>query len=219
MRHSLRRTGAPPLIWALAAIFCAFEGLFILAEAGILPVEDLRWRVYLLGAFWDVLYEAALAGEAVPFTFWTSWISHAFLHGGLFHLAMNTTVFLALGGYVAHGIGTLRFLVLFLVTAIAGALFFAILSDARGPMVGASGVLFGLIGALKFWEWRYIQITGAPANRFWGTIIGLVLLNVVLAFFFPGGGDLAWQAHLGGFVGGFLIAPVLAPGAAGPSPI
>ena len=211
--------GAPPLVWAFAAIFCLFEGAFALSDAGVLPWPDLRWQVYLYGAFFDIYYEGVMAGQPVPWSFWTSWITHAFLHGGLLHLLMNTVIFLALGGYVARGIGSARFVVLFAVTAVAGALFFAILSDARGPMVGASGALFGIIGALKFWEWRYIQLTGAPANRFWGTIGGLVLMNVVLAAFLTGEGSLAWEAHLGGFVAGFLVAPLLAPHAAGPSPI
>lgn len=191
----------------------------MLSEAEILPVEGLRWRVYLYGAFWDLIFEAWRAGEPVPITFWTSWITHAFLHGGPLHLVMNTAVFLALGGYVARGIGSVRFMILFVVSAIAGALCFALLSDTRGPMVGASGVLFGLIGALKCWEGRYILATGASSFRFWGTIIGLVLINVLLGLFPLGGGDLAWQAHLGGFVAGFLVAPVLAPRIAGPSPI
>lgn len=191
----------------------------MLSEAEILPIEGLRWRVYLYGAFWDILYQAAWAGEEVPMTFWTSWITHAFLHGGVLHVVMNAAVFLALGSYVARAIGTARFLILFAVSAIFGALCFAELADTRGPMVGASGVLFGLIGALKYWELRYIRMTGAPSRRFWGTILGLILINVVLAVYTPGGGDLAWQAHLGGFVGGFLIAPILAPRVAGPSPI
>ncbi len=211
--------GAPIYVLLIAAIFCAFEAAFALSEAGILPIADMRWQVYLRGAFFDPYFQGVLAGQPVPATFWSSWLTHAFLHGGLVHLAMNTVVFLALGGYIARGVGPLRFMVLFAVTAIAGALFFAVISDANGPMVGASGVIFGLIGALKFWESRYIQQTGAAPNRFWGTIIGLIVINVLLAFFFPGDGGLAWQAHLGGFVAGFLIAPVLAPHAAGPSPI
>ena len=45
------------------------------------------------------------------------------------------------------------------------------------------GAIFGFFGALKSWEGRYIRATGAPANRFWGTIGGLVAINVILAVF------------------------------------
>ena len=219
MSSTLSARGAPGYILLIAAIFCAFEAAFALTDAGILPIEEMRGQVYLYGAFFDPYFEELLAGREVPATFWSSWLTHAFLHGGVLHVAMNTAVFLGLGSYIARGIGPLRFAILFVVTAVAGALFFAVISDTYGPMIGASGVLFGLIGALKFWEWRYIRMTGAAPNRFWGTIIGLIILNVALAFSFPGEGSLAWEAHLGGFVAGFLIAPILAPNAAGPSPI
>ena len=158
-------------------------------------------------------------GREVPFEFWTSFLTYAFLHGGLMHLALNGAIILGLGGMLANGLGTARFLVLFAVTTIAGALVFALMTDSQGPLVGASGAIFGFFGALKRWEWRYIRETGAPANRFWGTIGGLVAINVLLAFAYPGDGALAWEAHLGGFVAGFLIAPLLAPHASGPSPI
>ena len=219
MNELATKRGAPMVLWIFAAIFCTFELVFVLSEAGFFARQDLRWIVYLLGAFWDHWFEAAMAGQPVPIVFWWSFVTHAFLHGSLLHLVMNTVVFLGLGSYVARGIGTLRFLVLFFLTAIAGALVFAMMSDAAGPMVGASGALFGVMGALKFWERRYILETGAPSNRFWGTIIGLIILNAVLAFYYPGGGSLAWQAHLGGFLAGYLLAPVIAPNIMGPSPI
>ena len=211
--------GAPPLLWIMAAIFCGFELVFGLSAAGLLPGPDWRTAVYLHAAFFDLWFDELMDGGEVPPWFWSSWITHAFLHGGALHLAMNTAVFLALGGYIARGLGTARFLVLFVVTAIAGALLYGLLATSNAPMVGASGALFGFIGALKFWEWRYIRMTGATANRFWGTIIALIVINGLLAFSMPGGGSLAWEAHLGGFLAGFAIAPLLAPQAAGPSPI
>lgn len=219
MNQSIRGRGVPPLLWAMAAVFCGFELVFALSAAGLLPGSDWRTAVYIHGAFFDLWFDELMDGGAVPPWFWSSWVTHAFLHGGALHLAMNTAVFLALGGFIARGIGTARFLILFFTTAIAGALVFGILATTNAPMVGASGALFGFIGALKCWEWRFIQRTGAPANRFWGTIIALILINVMLAFSMPGGGSLAWEAHLGGFLAGFAIAPLLAPWAAGPSPI
>ena len=157
-------------------------------------------------------------GPTAP-TLWSSFFTHAFLHGGTLHLVMNGAIFLALGGAVANLIGAVRFCALFLVCAAAGALTFALITDADGPLVGASGVIFGLFGVLKRWEWRYIRATGASSRRFWGTIGALVVMNLALFFFLSGAGAIAWEAHLGGFVAGWLIAPILAPGRAGPSPI
>ncbi|MEM7269759.1 MAG: rhomboid family intramembrane serine protease, partial [Pseudomonadota bacterium] len=133
------------------------------------------------------------------------------------HLFMNTAIFVALGSILARSLGSGRFLALFVFCAIGGALVFGLLAEARGPLVGASGALFGFFGALKRWEWRWIRATGAPSNRFWGTIGGLIAINVALALVIQDAA-IAWEAHLGGFLVGWLIAPMLAPGRAGPSP-
>lgn len=209
----------PSIVWAMLAIFVAFEAAFWAAAGGFGPVEDLRWEVYKKLAFFDVYFEGVRGGLQVPWTFWTSFISYAFLHGGLLHLAMNGVFFLSVGGMLSRALGPVRFLILFVVTSVIGALVFGLIAETNGPMVGASGALFGFIGALKAWEWRYIRTTGASAQGFWRTIAALVAINVLLAFIMPGGGGLAWEAHLGGFIGGFLIAPILAPRFAAPSPI
>ncbi len=206
----------PPVVWGLALIFIFFEALFQLSDSGVLQ-QDLRWQVYLRLAFFDLYFEGMLAGARVPFQFWTSFVTHSLLHGGLLHLFMNMAIFLSLGSILARGLGTNRFLALFIVSAVGGALLFALITDAHGPLVGASGALFGFIGALKRWEWRWLAATGASPKRFWGTILGLAAINLLLALMFQGV-SIAWEAHLGGFIAGWLIAPVLAPGRAAPSP-
>lgn len=209
----------PPVVWIMLAIFALFELAFWAASRGFGPVQDLRWEVYKLLAFFDLYFEGVRQGMIVPWNFWTSFVTYAFLHGGLLHLTMNGVFFLSVGGMLARVIGPVRFLILFVVTSITGALFFGFIADSQGPMVGASGALFGFIGALKAWEWKYIRRTGESSGSFWRTIAALTVMNLLLAFLTPGGGELAWEAHLGGFVGGFLIAPLLAPGLAARSPI
>ncbi|MEM7423567.1 MAG: rhomboid family intramembrane serine protease [Pseudomonadota bacterium] len=215
--------GPPPVVWLLAAVFTAIELLLWLSDQQLLgegPIaSDLRWQIYLRFAFFDLYFDAALDGQPVPWWLWTSCLSHAVLHGGWLHLAMNAVFLLAAGGMVARVIGTGRFLLLFVLTAIAGALVFGLMAETRGPLVGASGALFGILGALKRWEWRYVAMTGEGSARFWRTIAALVAINVLLAFAYPGGGELAWQAHLGGFIAGFIIAAPLAPRLAGVSPL
>lgn len=209
----------PVYIWIMAGIFVMFEAIFYLSESGLLSLQDLRWRVYEHLAFQDQEFERWLNGQGPSSTIWLTTITYAFLHGGLLHLAFNTACFLALGGLLANLLGPWRFAVLFVATSVAGALVFSLLNDAFGPLVGVSGALFGFIGAFKSWEWRYIQITGASSERFWRTILALIALNALLFFAYPGDGALAWEAHLGGFVAGFLIAPLLDRTLAGPSPI
>lgn len=203
----------------MALIFIAFELAFQMGDAGVLFGDGLRLEVYRVGAFWDLYFEGWRDGQPVPVEFWTSFVTHGLLHGSMVHLVMNGVIFLSLGGMLANVLGTARFLLLFALTAAAGALVFALIADTRGPLVGASGAIFGFFGILKAWECRYLLQHGGSWRRFWGTILGLVAINVVLFYFLPGGGQLAWEAHLGGFIAGFALGPVLGRGISGPSPV
>ena len=199
-------------------VFAVLEGISQLSEAGVLVPPDIRFEVYKQLAFWDLYFDSATGGEEIFSQLWPSFVTHGFLHGGVLHLVMNGVIFLALGGMLANVLGTLRFLALFAMTAAAGALTFGVLAETNGPLVGASGAIFGFFGILKRWEWRHLRMYGGSYRRFLGTIIALVVLNVALFLFFPGG-RIAWEAHLGGFVAGFLLGPVLGPRISGPSPI
>ena len=218
--NSILGAGAPPpLILGITVVFVTLELALTASDSGFLPLQGLRYFTYTLFGFYDQIFEAVQDGATPPFWFWTSFVTYAFLHGGMFHLIMNSLLFIGLGGIIMPILGPLRFMALFFVTAIGGSLGLAFLSEAQGPLVGASGVVFGLIGALKAWELRYILLTGTPWIRFWRTILVLAAMNLLLAFIMPGEGSLAWQAHLGGFVAGFAVAPLLAPRLAAPSPI
>lgn len=210
--------GPPPVVWILTLIFVAFEGAFQISEAtGFLP--DLRWEIYKELAYFDFIFDPDFDGVDVPVSYYATLATHAMLHGGPLHLLMNGAVFLALGGMLANGLGVLRFYALFFGAAVGGALFFGFMSDAVGPLVGASGGIFGFFGALKRWELRWMNETGASKRRLFSTIIVLIVVNVMLAFAGPGEGSVAWEAHLGGFIFGWLLAPLVAPGRSGPSPI
>lgn len=207
------RAGAPALVWAMAGAFVAIESALAASDAGLLP-GGLRLAAYRAFAFFDLYFEAMRAGRAAPAQLWWSFATHAFLHGGFLHLAMNTAVFLALGAHLARAVGELAMLAIFFGTAAAGALTFGLMADTGSqfvPMVGASGALFGFLGAMKRWEWRYLRQFDLPKRRFWGTVIALAGVNVVLSLGLGDGGGVAWQAHLGGFVAGWLAAPLLTP--------
>ena len=91
---------------------------------------------------------------------------------------------------------------------LGGALGFALLHHAADVMVGASGALFGLAGALTLWDAQDQQRPAARLAARLGLIMtGLILLNLVT--WWIQGGNLAWQAHLGGFIAGFLVAVIL----------
>ncbi len=197
---------APAVIW-LVGLTCLAEVVLTLTEAGGLGGLGLRRWLVLHGAFWNGL----LGGwdALYPLQRELMFVTYALLHGGLLHLIGNMVAVLALGGIVVARIGQKGFLLLYLVTAIGGAVGFALLSNSEAPMVGASGAVFGLIGAWKFWEWQMRQHLGSPMRPLWQFLLGLVVLNAVLWLALSG--LLAWEAHLGGFVAGVVFAAIVTP--------
>jgi membrane associated rhomboid family serine protease len=101
-----------------------------------------------------------------------------------------------------------RFLILFFVSAIGSALAFILLAPNDGPMAGASGAICGIFGAY------FLSVRPTPRAALADPIVRNALLmfvgiNVVLFAVLPIG--IAWQAHLGGFIAGALVYPLLAP--------
>ena len=207
------RAGAPAVIWVMAGLFVAIEAILAASDIGLIR-PGLRFAAYRLFAFHDVVFEAWRSGQDVGPLFYLTFVSHAFFHGGFLHLAMNTVVFLALGAHLSRAVGEAATMLLFFGTAAGGALCFGLMADTGlqfVPMVGCSGALFGFLGAMKRWEWRYVRAHGLSTRRFWGTILGLVLINLLLSLGSLGGGGVAWEAHLGGFIAGWLAGGALTP--------
>jgi membrane associated rhomboid family serine protease len=122
-----------------------------------------------------------------------------FVHGGLLHLLFNCYVLFVIGPFVESAIGRLRFLALFLISGITGAVASYLFNDPQTLSVGASGAIFGLFGAALVINHRL----GRRTNE----ILGLLVLNLVLGFVIP---NIDWRAHLGGLIAGSLVAAVLA---------
>jgi len=196
-----------PVVLLLVAFTALPEVLFTLAGTGLIGAGWLRDWALVHGAFWRGL----LADwEAVfPFQREAMFLTYALLHGGLLHLVGNMVVVLAISGIVVARLGQGGFLILYVVSALGGSVGYAILSSSLAPMVGASGAVFGLMGAWKYWEWRGRRAVGAPMGPVWRFLAGLVAVNLVLWVALSG--LLAWEAHLGGFVAGWLWAAFATP--------
>ncbi len=198
-----------PALWIMIAVMIGFEVMFAAVDAGWVPESLGRWPAYLQFAFIDILFDRARTGLGVEPRLAWSLLTHAFLHGGWLHLAMNGAAFLGLGHALVQMVGIGRFLVIFAVTAIAGALAFGLIANTDGPLVGASGGIFGMFAVLTAWQERSLRHARLSRSAIWRRIGALVLVNVALAFGL--GGLLAWQAHLGGWIAGWLLAGVIRP--------
>ncbi len=198
--------GVPPLLLALIGAMTAIELLLSAADRGLLGATDWRQIALIHGAFWQPVMDGtarpAFSGQAI-----TMFASYAFLHGGLLHLAMNAVILLSLGKFVAQRAGQWAMLLLFLVSAVAGGLTFGLLSRGAGPMIGASGAVFGFLGLWQYWEAATRRRLRASLQPVLATIGTLIAINVAMAVFM--GGALAWQAHLGGFLAGVALGPLM----------
>ncbi|MEM6677220.1 MAG: rhomboid family intramembrane serine protease [Pseudomonadota bacterium] len=209
--------GSPPMnakvhpgLWVMVGIWCGIELGMRGAEIGVLPGIFSRWIVYSMFGFEDWLFERALMGLGVePKLIW-SFVTHAFLHGGWLHLGLNAAAFLGLGHGLSRDAGFWPVLLIFAVTAAAGALTFALMEESRAPLVGASGAVFGFLGVLTCWQERWLAEQGASRDPIWARVAGVIAINLLMAVGF-GGFLIAWQAHLGGFAAGWLMGYVFPP--------
>jgi membrane associated rhomboid family serine protease len=187
------------------------------------------WQLFGIGLEESVLRAGAIPYEILrledielrdvvppPFTILTS----MFLHGGLGHIASNMLFLWIYGNNVEDALGRLRFLGFYLgsgvVAALAQSVAAVMTGDALVPMVGASGAIAGVLAAylVMFPHSRvltlvfilfFIQLVRLPA---W-ILIGLWFVQQVLSVVLGGNPGVAFLAHIGGFVAGFLLVRVL----------
>jgi membrane associated rhomboid family serine protease len=124
---------------------------------------------------------------------WWRLITAAFLHGSLLHLGLNMFVLWIVGAPVEQAIGRARFLVLYLVSGLAGSAG-ALIFSPDAVTVGASGAIFGILGAALVLESQRSYVLGGQA-------FGLIAINLVLTFAIP---NISVGGHLGGLAGGAL---------------
>ncbi|MEW9920320.1 rhomboid family intramembrane serine protease [Marimonas sp. MJW-29] len=178
------------------------EASLTLSDLGIFGPAHMRQIMYFNGAFWPgLLHDWKPNYAAQPYTMF---ITFSFLHGGLVHLTVNMITLWSLGRAVLDRVGQVSFIVIYFAATLGAAAVFALLAPTLRPMVGASGALFGLLGAVLAWE--YVANHADDEGRWRVAMVILVLLALNLVLWWAMDGQLAWQAHLGGFLTGWLLA-------------
>lgn len=161
------------------------------------------WLLQLIDSGWTVRWAfMPLLGESEPWRFLTS----AFLHAPRqpIHILFNMVALWAVGPFLEASLGRWRFLALYLLSAVGGSVMFLLLASPTDSswvtvLVGASGAVFGLFGA--------VLVVLRRVGRSAGGIVGVLVLNGVIGFVVPG---VAWQAHLGGLIVGAALGAAFA---------
>ncbi|WP_217570444.1 rhomboid family intramembrane serine protease [Mesorhizobium sp. GbtcB19] len=204
----------PPAVLAVIGICVAVH----LVRAYLLT-DDQDFALLIRAAFVPIRYSGRYDLDFYAFS---SPFTYAFLHGGVAHLLINMVWLAAFGSPLANRFGMLRFALFFAVTSLASVvLFWALHPLGEVPLVGASGAISGMMGAAARYGFRVDRSSGRAAfageplpiatvmrSRGVMTFLGVwMVINLAtgLLGFAPGvEGQIAWEAHIGGFVAGFF---------------
>jgi len=168
-------------------------GIYLLQLAGGAPVSGNGGWIFEHGAL--AMRRIASDGQIVGLAEgeWWRLLTAAFLHYGPIHLGLNMLALWWIGRPLESYLGSLRYLLLYLVSGLAGSAG-ALLATPNGVTVGASGAIFGILGAAIVLERQGTYVLG-------GAALPLLIVNLAFTFAVPG---ISIGGHLGGAIGGAL---------------
>lgn len=127
---------------------------------------------------------------------WYRLATSMFLHGSIFHILFNMYVLIVLGPTLERILGHGKFLLLYLIAGLGGAALSYALNSPMTFSVGASGAIFGIMGALV--------VAGKRLGFDITMVLVLIGINLIIGFVF--GGSIDWRAHIGGLLSGAAMA-------------
>ena len=132
---------------------------------------------------------------------WWRLVTSMFLHGGFTHVLFNMFSLFIFGPELEHFTGKVRFLTIYFLSGIIGNLATFMIEDSTYASVGASGAIFGMIGAFG----ALVYYTRHLFPQLKQVILPIIVISVIMTFLSP---NINISAHLGGLVAGFLIGMV-----------
>jgi len=179
----------------------------------LIALLAIAYGVQVYGLSEGSVSSLALSGAALAEGHWWTLLTHVFLHGSLIHIFMNAGAALAFGPAVARHFGpgpraAGAFLLYFMVCGVGGGLgYLATTADPSIQVIGASGAVSGLWGGAARLLGRWRGLWGVFDGPVRTQIAVVVVLNLLIALtgLFADGFNIAWQAHIAGFLTGLLL--------------
>jgi membrane associated rhomboid family serine protease len=187
-------SGDAPVTKVLIGINLAVYLLTVVQGAGLNSPGGSIFNKFILVGSNSRLPFFAQTGDLAHDHEWWRLFTSMFLHASILHIAFNMFALYVIGTQVEQYLGRSRYIGLYLVSGLAGGAG-AVVQAPFQPVVGASGAIFGILGAMLIIEW---QLTGRLA----GNAMTLIVINLVISFAIPG---ISWGGHIGGLIGGILI--------------
>ncbi len=137
--------------------------------------------------------------------FWR-FITPIFFHANILHIFFNMYALYVIGPQIERPLGYARFLMIYFFSGIAGV--FASFLFTPTPSLGASGAIFGLIGALAVFLYRHNHLFGVSGRNMLYNVLFIIVINLVISVSVP---DIDLWGHVGGLVTGSALAWLLTP--------
>ena len=168
------------------------------AVVGIIAVTAISFLAQqLLGDSYT--FRLASVPQLIAAGEWWRLLTPVLVHAGIFHVAMNMFVLYVYGQNAEEAFGSLRLLAIYIASALTGSAF-SYAFGAGYASVGASGAVFGVVGALIVY--LYNRRTSQFIRQHLSSMMGFLVLNAVIGFVLP---RIDIMAHLGGLIGGALL--------------
>ena len=157
---------------------------------------------FLLNQYNNVIISYCVHGPSIRAGDYYRLITGIFLHGGILHLVCNCYSLYVIGSQIENFLGKVKYSIVYLFSGVIGALF-SISFGGMTPSVGASGAIFGLMGALLYFGYYYRVYLG---NVVKSQILPLIAINLGMGFLVPNVDNFA---HIGGLIGGTMMTMAL----------
>ena len=175
-----------------------FKPKFPTVTYAILAINIIVFIIPLLyGQSETMVAQFCVHGPSIRYGHYYRLFTGIFLHGSIFHLIFNSYALYVIGSQIESFLGKFKFLIIYLAGGLMGSLF-SITFNGNVASIGASGAIFGLMGALVYFGYHYRVYLG---NVIKSQIIPLIVFNLVLGFVMSGVDN---SAHIGGLIGGTL---------------
>ncbi|MFT6694756.1 MAG: rhomboid protease GluP [Paracoccaceae bacterium] len=204
-----------PVVWVFVLAIVGVELALQAAESGFLGgANGIGWRIEAFSrfAFFDTALSWMMETGRFPVEHLQRFITYPFIHGNFTHALFAVVMLLAIGKMVAEVFSAFAFVAIFMASTIVGALTYALFLETNIPLLGAFPAVYGMIGAFTFVLWVRARHEGEGQARAFSLIAFLMGLQLFFKLVFGGGDD--WIADIAGFVTGFGLSFVLAPGGA-----
>jgi membrane associated rhomboid family serine protease len=180
------------LIVVITTAYLLGSGLSILGNSVVrplLPKLPDQLALFYGGQYSNGYFPGVSTGQ------WYRLITVVLVHASLLHIASNMYSLWMFGNLLEGIFGTVRFAAIFVISGITASTASVFLGPHNAYSVGASGAIFGLLGALL--------VIGNRVGLNYQSLVSVVVLNLIVTFSVPG---IDWRAHIGGLIGGAIVA-------------